>query len=264
MSFSSLPFPTQMSHHSNVSGFPDPHLLNTEPIVLPPLKFNNHPAPLHLASLQCVLPPVSPHRHSLREFAKTSPSTLSPLLPHFSPLRTTSTPPQTPLISETTRTTSSPVTVSSDSSAGSSTHNALPEIQIETLEKRHARNDSKVFPIKRSIRTPRGIREVYICPFPNCDRISSEHSNMKAHLRLHTGERPYVCRVSSCLKSFRWKSSLTYHERALHSNTRPYQCSGCRKSFVERRKLRLHLQLCPTIRAINSGIQHRALTPVRT
>lgn len=109
--------------------------------------------------------------------------------------------------------------------------------------------NAPIAPVKRAIQTPKGIREVYTCPFPTCNRISSEHSNMKAHMRLHTGERPYVCRVASCRKSFRWKSSLTYHERALHSNSRPYQCISCRKSFVEKRKLRLHHQLCPAIRA---------------
>lgn len=109
-------------------------------------------------------------------------------------------------------------------------------------------------PVKKAIQTPKGIREVYTCPFPSCTRISSEHSNMKAHMRLHTGERPYVCRVPSCRKSFRWKSSLTYHERALHSNSRPYQCIPCRKSFVEKRKLRLHLQLCPAARAAQSDV----------
>lgn len=261
MSSSSLLPSSHTSDYVRGTGFPDQHLLNAEPIQLPPLNFSSRPSPFHL-NLECVLPPVSPQRHSIRHRPVSTSSFSSPLLPSFSPLRTDATPPHSPNSFEALKSFSSPVTISSASSAGSAAQTIPTEIQVESFEKHSAMNDSKVSPIKRSIRTPRGIREVYICPFSNCDRISSEHSNMKAHLRLHTGERPYVCRVSTCRKSFRWKSSLTYHERALHSNTRPYQCSGCRKSFVERRKLRLHLQLCPAVRALNSGLIHRSLAPV--
>lgn len=260
-----VPSSPHPSGHIRVSGFPDQHLLNAqpdnEPIHLPPLKFTSHPSTPHL-SLECVLPPVSPQRHSLRPCQKSVTSFASSLLPNFSPLRSDSTPPHTPKKYDCLKAYSSPVTISSASSAGSAVHAAQADFQGEVFERSMIANEPKAFPIKRSIRTPRGIREVYICPFPNCDRLSSEHSNMKAHLRLHTGERPYVCRVPSCQKSFRWKSSLTYHERALHSNTRPYQCRGCRKSFVERRKLRLHLQLCPAIRALNSETTHCPIAPV--
>lgn len=109
-------------------------------------------------------------------------------------------------------------------------------------------------PVKKTLATPRGLREVYACPFDNCERVSTEHSNMKAHMRMHTGERPYVCRHAGCMKTFRWKSSLTYHERALHTKARPYKCGPCRKSFVEKRKLRMHYDLCPAVRQLGGMI----------
>lgn len=236
--------------NTSICSFPDQHLLNSESCNLPPLKFPSCPA-LSPYQLHCVLPPVSPERHSVLH--PSSPNQKAPLLPNFSPLQRDLSPKANGAMQYGNFTT--PSTPSSASSLQSLAPASVNEAhEIDVCKRTVAMHEQKVSPVKRSIRTPRGIREVYICPFPRCDRISSEHSNMKAHLRLHTGERPYVCRVASCRKSFRWKSSLTYHERALHSNSRPYQCSGCRKSFVERRKLRLHLQLCPAIRAINSGI----------
>lgn len=103
-------------------------------------------------------------------------------------------------------------------------------------------------PLKKTVNTARGVRDVYACPYPNCERVSTEQSNMKAHMRMHTGEKPYVCRNAGCMKAFRWKSSLTYHEKALHVKSRPFKCSPCRRSFVEKRKLRMHFDLCPVIR----------------
>lgn len=116
-------------------------------------------------------------------------------------------------------------------------------------------------PIKKTINTPRGVREVYACPYDRCARVSTEHSNMKAHMRMHTGERPYVCPVAGCAKSFKWKSSLTYHERALHTKARPYKCIPCRKSFVEKRKLKMHHDLCPAVRAFASQPSPSQHTP---
>ena len=88
----------------------------------------------------------------------------------------------------------------------------------------------------------------YSCSYPGCTKMSSEASNLRAHMRLHTGERPYVCLRPACGKSFRWKSSLTYHEKAVHANVRPHVCIACEKRFVEKRKLQLHREWCPAER----------------
>ncbi len=177
--------------------------------------------------LTCVQPPVSPpSRHGVL------PSQLTPLasLPATRP-----TPPPPP------------PTVSAPS-----TPSPPPPLFSAPLQKI----------VKPRRKRARNARDVFHCPYPDCSKTTSEHSNLKAHMRLHTGETPYVCTRAGCGKRFRWKSSLTYHEKALHSNLRPFACHACHKRFVEKRKLQLHLDWCPTRHQLALAANvHRPLVP---
>ncbi|KAK7471407.1 hypothetical protein BaRGS_00035959 [Batillaria attramentaria] len=50
------------------------------------------------------------------------------------------------------------------------------------------------------------------CPY--CFKVCLKPSDMKRHLMVHTGERPFLCQV--CQKRFKQKGSLLYHQRAAH------------------------------------------------
>lgn len=58
---------------------------------------------------------------------------------------------------------------------------------------------------KRATRT-------FICSFPSCGKRFSKKWNLQAHERLHTGLKPFACRLG-CGEAYMWMSSRKVHER---------------------------------------------------
>jgi len=65
----------------------------------------------------------------------------------------------------------------------------------------------------------------------------SSTSNLKTHMRLHSGQKPYGC--DKCNSRFTQYVHLKLHRR-LHNNERPFVCGTCNKSYISASGLRTH------------------------
>ena len=58
-----------------------------------------------------------------------------------------------------------------------------------------------------------GKKKQHICHIAGCGKVYGKTSHLRAHLRWHSGERPFVCNWMFCGKRFTRSDELQRHRR---------------------------------------------------
>jgi uncharacterized Zn-finger protein len=82
----------------------------------------------------------------------------------------------------------------------------------------------------------------YVCSFISCGLSFKAHGHLKDHMKRHLNLKPYECYI--CNSKFARSSTLKIHLNT-HTGEKPYLCPfpGCEKKFTEKGNMKTHFKI---------------------